>query len=74
MTRRSDVLLWFNASGLSVFCAIGAEAMAVIGDPIIGVVMGVITAVAGSILRAFIWLTSRLCSAWQRHLVFEDLA
>jgi uncharacterized membrane protein YeiH len=52
MTRLSDVLLWFDALGLSVFCAIGAaKAMAVTGDPVIGVVMGVITAVAGGILR-----------------------
>ena len=35
-----------------MFCAIGAaKAMAVTGDPVIGVVMGVITAVAGGILR-----------------------
>ncbi len=41
MTRLSDVLLWFDALGLSVFCAIGAaKAMAVTGDPVIGVVMG----------------------------------
>ena len=52
MNRLSDVLLWFDALGLSVFCAIGAaKAMAVTGDPVIGVVMGVITAVAGGILR-----------------------
>ena len=52
MSRLSDVLLWFDALGLSVFCAIGsAKAMAVTGDPVIGVVMGVITAVAGGILR-----------------------
>ena len=75
MTRLSDVLLWFDAPGLSVFCAIGAaKAMAVTGDPIIGVVMGVITAVAGGILRALLLLTSRLCSAWQRPLLFEALA
>ena len=52
MTRLSDVLLWFDALGLSVFCAIGAaKAMAVTGEPVIGVIMGVITAVAGGILR-----------------------
>lgn len=52
MTRLSDVLLWFDALGLSVFCAIGAaKAMAVTGAPVIAVVMGVITAVAGGILR-----------------------
>jgi uncharacterized membrane protein YeiH len=52
ITRPSDVMLWFDALGLSVFCAIGAaKAVAVTGDPVIGVVMGVITAVAGGILR-----------------------
>jgi uncharacterized membrane protein YeiH len=52
VTRLSDVLLWFDALGLSVFCAIGAaKAMAVTGEPVIGVIMGVITAVAGGILR-----------------------
>ena len=75
MTRLSDILLWFDAPGLSEFCAIGAaKAMAVTGDPIIGVVMGIIMAVAGGILRAFMLLASRLCSAWQRHLLFEVLA
>lgn len=52
MAKLNNVLLWFDALGLSVFCVIGtAKAMEVLGDPVISVVMGVITAVAGGILR-----------------------
>ena len=40
MARLNNVLLWFDAVGLSVFCVIGtAKAMTVLGDPIISVVM-----------------------------------
>ena len=50
--RLSEALLWFDALGLSVFCTLGAEkTLSVLGDPIIAVMMGVITAVAGGIMR-----------------------
>lgn len=50
--RMADLLLWLDALGLSVFCAIGCAKTLSIGEgPIVGVVMGVITAVAGGILR-----------------------
>ena len=47
-----NIVRWFDAMGLSVFCAIGtAKAMLITNDPVISIVMGVITAVAGGILR-----------------------
>lgn len=50
--RYKNALVWLDALGLSVFCAIGtATSMSVLGDPVVSVVMGVITAVAGGILR-----------------------
>jgi uncharacterized membrane protein YeiH len=50
--KLKDVLVWLDALGLAVFCAIGAsKTMLVTGDPVISVMMGVITAVAGGILR-----------------------
>ena len=52
MNRLRPLLLWLDALGLSVFCALGtAKALAVTGDPVIAVVMGIITAVAGGIVR-----------------------
>ncbi len=46
------ILLWLDAVGLSVFCVVGtAKAMTITGDPVVSVVMGVITAVAGGIAR-----------------------
>ncbi|MFT7219040.1 MAG: putative membrane protein YeiH [Candidatus Azotimanducaceae bacterium] len=52
LERLNGIIVWLDALGLSVFCAIGAsKAMSVTGDPVIGVMMGVITAVAGGILR-----------------------
>ena len=48
----STLLTWLDALGLSVFCALGAaKALAVTGDPVVAVVMGVITAVAGGMIR-----------------------
>ncbi|MBO6563995.1 MAG: trimeric intracellular cation channel family protein [Pseudomonadales bacterium] len=50
--RLSEVLLWLDALGLSVFCAIGcAKALELGQGPVVAVVMGVITAVAGGIVR-----------------------
>ncbi len=50
--RLSELLLWLDALGLSVFCAIGcAKALELGQGPVVAVVMGVITAVAGGIVR-----------------------
>jgi uncharacterized membrane protein YeiH len=50
--RSRNILLWLDAVGLSVFCVTGAsKALAVKGDPTVAVLMGVITAVAGGIVR-----------------------
>lgn len=50
--RLGTLLVWLDALGLAVFCAIGTmKALEVTGDPVVGVMMGVITAVAGGILR-----------------------
>ena len=50
--RLNAVVVWLDALGLSVFCALGAsKTLLVLGDPVIAVMMGVITAVAGGILR-----------------------
>lgn len=52
VTRLQTLLVWMDAMGLSVFCVIGtAKTMAVLGDTTIAVMMGVISAVAGGILR-----------------------
>ena len=45
-------LTWADAVGLSVFCIIGADAaLAVTGNPVIAIVMAVLTATFGGILR-----------------------
>ena len=47
-----DIVRWFDAMGLSVFCKIGtAKAMHDTSDSVITIVMGVITVVAGGIFR-----------------------
>ena len=52
VTRLNTVIVWLDAMGLAVFCAIGAaKTMQVLGDPVVAVMMGVMTAVAGGILR-----------------------
>lgn len=52
LERVSRVLSWFDAVGLSVFCVLGtAKALAVTGSATIAVMMGVVTAVAGGIVR-----------------------
>jgi len=53
LVRRLQLTLtWMDAVGLSVFCALGAaKALELTGNPVIAVVMGVITAVAGGIIR-----------------------
>ena len=50
--RRERWLLWFDALGLSVFAVLGARrGLLVTGDPAIAVMMGVVTAVVGGLLR-----------------------
>jgi uncharacterized membrane protein YeiH len=49
---RYRLLLWLDAIGLAAYCVFGAwKAYSVAGSPVIGVVMGVITASFGGILR-----------------------
>jgi len=50
--QRYHFLKWADALGLSLFCVLGtSKALTVTGDPVIAVIMGVVTAVAGGILR-----------------------
>jgi uncharacterized membrane protein YeiH len=45
-------LRWLDAAGLSLFCVLGAsKALELTGSATIAVVMGVVTAVAGGIVR-----------------------
>lgn len=49
---RYRLLLWLDAIGLAAYCVFGAwKALSVTGSPVIGVVMGVVTASFGGILR-----------------------
>ena len=74
--RTQFLLNWLDALGLSVFCVLGAaKALAVTGSATIAVVLGVVTAVAGGIvrdvianklpLRAAVW--TRWSKARQEH-------
>ncbi len=52
LLERHKVLRWLDAAGLSLFCVLGAaKALDLTNDPTIAVTMGVVTAVAGGILR-----------------------
>lgn len=52
LNRLREPLAWFDALGLAVFCALGAaKAMQITQDPLVSVAMGVVTAVAGGIVR-----------------------
>lgn len=49
---RYRLLLWFDAIGLSLFAVVGADrALDIIVNPIVAVVMGVVTATFGGIIR-----------------------
>ena len=49
---RLRFLTWADAVGLSLFCVVGAEkALAVSGSMLVAVIMGVVTGVAGGIIR-----------------------
>lgn len=50
--RLQRPLVWLDAVGLSVFCVLGAaKTLEHTGDAVVAVVMGVVTAVAGGIIR-----------------------
>lgn len=50
--RVGRLILWCDAIGLAVFCALGtAKALELTGKPVVSVMMGVVTAVAGGIAR-----------------------
>lgn len=52
---RYKLLLWLDAVGLSAYCVMGAaKAYAATGSPIVAVVMGMLTATFGGILRDII--------------------
>ncbi len=49
---RFKTLIWFDAMGLSLFCAVGAQAAYALGHgPVVVVMMGTITASFGGLLR-----------------------
>jgi len=52
LSSRYRLLLWLDALGVSLFCVLGAEqAMAVNAHPLVAVIMGMITATFGGIIR-----------------------
>ncbi len=53
MVHRGEALMrWFDAVGVAVFCVLGAaKGFAVTGDPLISIMMGVISSVVGGMLR-----------------------
>jgi uncharacterized membrane protein YeiH len=53
--KRRRWIVWFDAVGLSVFCVLGAaKGLEITGDPVISVMMGVVSAVFGGVLRDII--------------------
>ena len=49
---RYRLLLWFDAAGLALFCVVGAEKALLAGaGPLVALVMGVITATFGGVIR-----------------------
>lgn len=49
---RYRLLLWLDAIGVAAFCVMGAEkALAITGSPVLAIVMGMMTATFGGILR-----------------------
>ncbi len=52
MESRYQLLLWIDAVGLAAYCVFGAwKGLAVTGSPVIAVVMGVLTATFGGVIR-----------------------
>ncbi len=55
LESRMKWLIWADAAGLALFCVVGAEkALTVSGSPLIAVMLGVATGVAGGIVRDII--------------------
>ncbi len=55
LESRMRWLIWADAAGLALFCVVGAEkALAVSGSPLIAIMLGVATGVAGGIVRDII--------------------
>lgn len=55
LMSRKKVIIWADALGLSLFAVSGAhKALTVTGDPLIAVILGVVTGVAGGIIRDII--------------------
>ena len=53
--RGQNLFLWFDAIGLAVFCVLGAaKTFALTNDPFISVMMGVVSAVVGGMIRDII--------------------
>jgi uncharacterized membrane protein YeiH len=49
---RYRLLLWLDAIGIAAFCVMGAQkALAITGSPVVAIVMGMLTATFGGILR-----------------------
>jgi uncharacterized membrane protein YeiH len=52
LESRMKWLIWADAAGLALFCVVGAEkALVVSGSPLVAVMLGVATGVAGGIIR-----------------------
>ena len=52
LESRMRWLIWADALGLALFCVVGAEkALVVTGSPLVAIMMGVATGVAGGIIR-----------------------
>lgn len=55
LESRMTWLIWADAAGLALFCVVGAEkALMVSGSPMIAIMLGVATGVAGGIIRDII--------------------
>lgn len=55
LESRMRWLIWADAAGLALFCVVGAEkALVVSGSPLIAIMLGVATGVAGGIIRDII--------------------
>lgn len=53
--KRKQWIVWFDAIGLAVFCVLGAaKGLEITGNPLISVMMGVVSAVFGGVLRDII--------------------
>ena len=59
---RYKLLLWLDAIGLAAFSVMGAaKGLAITGSPVVGIVMGMLTATFGGILRDLLAGDHRCC-------------